>query len=168
MTNISPCSLARRPTTPDPSSTDFLPLATIAMSYLPPTSPHLSSTLLRYIQYPLSFTLPLSCVAWSSVVLCCVVLCCGFEPLLSSGSSVGRTLSLSADCSGFQYSRKAFYNWLLLTYVQTYLGSGGMQGGGMQGGGMQGGGSQLSSTNLYIRGLSEKCCDEDLTRMCQQ
>ncbi|CAI8017248.1 Protein alan shepard [Geodia barretti] len=51
---------------------------------------------------------------------------------------------------------------------QTYLGSGGMQGGGMQGGGMQGGGSQLSSTNLYIRGLSEKCCDEDLTRMCQQ
>jgi hypothetical protein len=43
-------------------------------------------------------------------------------------------------------------------HPQTYLGSGGMQGGG----------SQLSNTNLYIRGLSEKCCDDDLTRMCQQ
>lgn len=27
---------------------------------------------------------------------------------------------------------------------------------------------QLSSTNLYIRGLSQRCVDEDLVKMCQQ
>lgn len=29
-------------------------------------------------------------------------------------------------------------------------------------------GDQLSSTNLYIRGLSQRCTDEDLVKMCHQ
>lgn len=31
-----------------------------------------------------------------------------------------------------------------------------------------GAGGQLSSTNLYIGGLSPRCCDDDLVAMCQQ
>ena len=123
--------------------------------------PQVSSLLVlnEHIKFSRGFTLPLSCVVWCSVVLYWRDLSpCQLSSLVYS--SAGRTLSLSAECSGFEYSGKAFYNlsFPLLTYVQTYLGSGGMQGGG----------SQLSNTNLYIRGLSEKCCDDDLTRMCQQ
>ena len=29
-------------------------------------------------------------------------------------------------------------------------------------------GDQLSSTNLYIRGLSQRCTDDDLVKMCHQ
>lgn len=50
---------------------------------------------------------------------------------------------------------------MLLCDPQTYFGGGAVVGAG----GVAG---QLSSTNLYIRGLSERCCDEDLIKMCQQ